>query len=481
MDAARSSIAVIGAGFSGLMCAIQLLLKSANDGPRIHLIEQNPSFGVGAAYATGSGRHLLNTRAGNMSVFPDDPDHFLDWLRNRPDTSALDGASFVTRRTYGNYLQSLLRDVACSERAAGRLYLVPDTAQALKRVGERFAISLGVGKELTVDAAILATGNPSPQHPAVAHTAFFDSPRYIDNPWNPMAFAAVEPDDTVLMLGTGLTMVDVALLLRSRGHCGPLLALSRRGKVPRSHAAPGQAPNIVLPPLAAHLSQALRAVRTAVRETERQGGTWQQVMDALRPATSRTWQDLPLPVRQRFLRHLRPWWDIHRHRLAPEVARRLGALLRDGDLTICRGRLTSASLEETADGFPAHARWRPVGDTLVYRVGVHHVVNCMGPGGDPAQSRSPLFQNLLAAGLARPDALRIGLDVDRSGRLIGREGAVADQLFAVGPPTRGIFWESTAVPDIRRHAAVVASSALAAVARTPYRPSTDMALAGVLS
>jgi uncharacterized NAD(P)/FAD-binding protein YdhS len=480
MGAARPSIAVIGAGFSGLMCAIHLLLKSVPNGPRIYLIEQNPTFGVGAAYATGSGRHLLNTRAGNMSVFPDDPDHFLEWLRSRPDTSMLDGASFVTRRTYGNYLQSLLRDVACSEPAAGRLYLVPDTAVAMKPVGERFAINLGMGKELTVDAAIFATGNPSPQPPAVPHTPFFDSPRYIDTPWNPMAFVAVGPEDTVLMLGTGLTMVDVALLLRSRGHRGPLLALSRRGNMPRSHAAPSPASNIVLPQLSPHLSQALRAVRAAMREAEQRGGSWQQVMDALRPATSRYWQALPLPVKQRFLRHLRPWWDIHRHRLAPEVARRLAGLLRDGDLTICRGRLLSAALEETENGFPANARWRPVGDTLVYRLGMHYLVNCMGPGGDPGQSRSPLFQKLLVGGLARPDALRLGLDVDISGRLIGREGAPTGQLFAVGPPTRGIFWESTAVPDIRRHAAIVATSALAALAKTPRRPVKNVEVASML-
>jgi uncharacterized NAD(P)/FAD-binding protein YdhS len=293
--------------------------------------------------------------------------------------------------------------------------------------------------------------------------------------------AAVEPQDTVLMLGTGLTMVDVALLLRSRGHRGPLLALSRRGNVPRSHAAPSKQPDLVLPPLGPRLSQALRVIRAAVRQAEQRGGTWQQVMDALRSATSAYWQGLSLPAKQRFLRHLRPWWDIHRHRLAPEVARRLEALLRDGDLTICRGRLLGALLQDTTDAFPASALWRPVGDTLVYRVGIHYVVNCMGPGADPARSRSPLLQNLLTAGLARPDALRLGLDVDISGRLIGREGAVADQLFAIGPPTRGIFWESTAVPDIRRHAAVVAISALAAVARTPYLPAKDIAFADILS
>jgi uncharacterized NAD(P)/FAD-binding protein YdhS len=467
MGTVRPGIAVIGGGFSGLMCAIHLLLKSQKDGPRIYLIEQDQAFGLGAAYATTSGRHLLNTRAANMSVFPDDPDHFLDWLRSRPGMSVLDGTSFVTRRTYGQYLQTLLRDLACSELAAGRLYLVPDTATALARIREGYAVSLGVGKNLLVDAVVLATGNPAPHPPAVAPAQFFDSARYIADPWNPQAFATVEPDDTVLMLGTGLTMVDVALLLRSRGHRGPLIALSRRGAVPRCHAAPGPAATIVVPPLPPRLSQAVRAVRLAVAEVERRGGTWQHVMDALRPTVSRYWQSLSLDAKRRFLRHLRPWWDVHRHRLAPEVVRRLATLLRKGDLTVCRGRLIGASSETTADGYPASAQWRPVGDTLVYRMGVHYVVNCMGPGGDPARSRSPLFQDLLASGLARPDALRLGLDVDSAGRLIGRDGEAAARLFALGPPTRGIFWEATAVPDIRHYAAAVAASVLAALAKLP--------------
>jgi uncharacterized NAD(P)/FAD-binding protein YdhS len=466
MSVVRQGIAVIGGGFSGLMCAIHLLLKSRKDGPRIYLIEQNRAFGLGAAYATDSGRHLLNTRAANMSVFPEHPDHFLEWLRGRPDTALLDGASFVTRRTYGRYLQSLLREIACSGQAAGRLYLVADTATAVKPLGGRYAVRLDVGKDLLVDAVVLATGNPAPYPPAVASTAFFDSPRYIADPWKPEAFNLVEPDETVLMLGTGLTMVDVALLLRSKGHCGPLLALSRRGKLPLDHAAAGAPPNIFIPALPPRLSHALHAVRAVVREVRTRGGTWQQVMDALRPVVSRYWQGLPLETRRRFLRHLRPWWDIHRHRMAPEVARRVGALLREGNLIICRGRVLGASLEETAEGYPASARWRPVGDTLVYRVGVHHIVNCMGPGGDPARSRSPLFQSLLASGLARPDVLALGIDVDRGGRLIARDGVVSPRLFALGPPTRGIFWESTAVPDIRQYAAAVAGSVLTALAKS---------------
>lgn len=463
MNASRPNIAVIGAGFSGLMCAIHLLQNSPPQGPRIHLIEERQAFGVGAAYSTESGRHILNTRAANMSVFPDKPDHFLDWLRTRPEHAVLDGAAFVTRRSYGGYLQHLLREIACSEQAANRLYLVPDEALTLEPSGERFALALRVGKVLTIDATIIATGNPPPHPPAVPDGGFFDSARYIDDPWDPAAFDRIDPDATVLILGTGLTMVDVVLQLRAKGHSGPLIALSRRGQVPRSHTVPGPAPAAVMPPLPERLSQAVRMVRAAVRETEKQGGTWRQVIDALRPATSLYWQNLPLEAKQRFLRHLRPWWDVHRHRLAPRVAERTASLIREGDLIICRGRLARIQPGDGSDSFPATVSWRPAGDANVYQMGVHYIINGMGPGGDPTRSRSSVIQDLLASGLARPDPLRLGLDVDPHGRLIGREGRVSAKLFALGPPTRGVFWECTAVPDIRQYAHRIAKAALHSV------------------
>jgi uncharacterized NAD(P)/FAD-binding protein YdhS len=420
MAAAQRSIAVIGAGFSGLMCAIHLLEKSPGDGPRVYLIEQSDSFGLGAAYSTDSGRHALNTRAANMSVFPDKPSHFLEWLEAQPGAYGVSATAFITRRTYGDYLQSLLRDIACREHAAGRLYLVPDETIALEKAEGGYALSLKVGKVLHIDAAILATGNAPPHPPPVPDSAFFDSPRYIDEPWSRSAFDAIGTDDSVLMIGSGLTMVDIALLLKSRGHNGPLIALSRRGLLPRPHtAAPPARPAIALPRLPGELSQALRTVRALMREAEANGGTWRQVMDGLRPLNSLYWQGLSLEAKRRFLRHLRPWWDVHRHRLAPQAAARIEIMMRDGELTVCRGRLARFALEEW-DGFPVTVTWRSPGNRGVTERGVHHVVNCMGPGGDPTRSNSPLIQHLLAGGLARSHVLRVGFDVDADGRLIDR-------------------------------------------------------------
>jgi uncharacterized NAD(P)/FAD-binding protein YdhS len=132
-------------------------------------------------------------------------------------------------------------------------------------------------------------------------------------------------------------------------------------------------------------------------------------------------------------------------------------------LVICRGQLIGIRLDGGPDALTAAVTWRPAGDTLVYGMTTHHVVNCMGPGGDPARSKTPLIPGLVAAGLARPDRLRLGLDVDRAGHLIGRDGTISERLFALGPPTRGVFWEATAVPDIRQLAGAVTDAALTAM------------------
>jgi uncharacterized NAD(P)/FAD-binding protein YdhS len=461
--ASPKAVAVIGAGFSGLICAIHLLLKSSRDGPRIYLIERREAFGVGAAYSTDNPGHLLNTRAANMSVFADRPDHFINWLQDRGRRFDGNGSSFVSRRIYRDYLQELLRDIACGADAAGRLYLVPDEVVALKPAGARYEVHLKVGKVLPVDAAIIATGNPPPHPPNIPDTAFFASPRYIDDPWQPSAFDAVEPQDTIVILGTGLTMVDAVLSLKLRGHEGQVMALSRRGLVPLRHAAATRPAAHDFHALPLRLSVALRTVRAAVDEARRAGGNWQDVIDGLRPHTAAYWQSLPLEAKRRFLRHLRPWWDVHRHRLAPQVADTVKELIRDGNLVICRGQLIGVALDGSPDASTAAITWRPAGDTLLYRMTAHHVVNCMGPGGDPTRSKTPLIPGLVSAGLARPDRLRLALDVDRAGHLIGRDGTISERLFALGPPTRGVFWEATAVPDIRQLAGMVADATLQAL------------------
>ncbi len=442
----RPAVAVIGAGFSGLLTALHL--AAAPEGPTVRLIERSDAFGRGAAYATANPDHLLNVRVANMSAYPDDPDHFTRWLAGREGWSAHGG--FVTRGVYGDYLQDLLRR-ALESAPAGRLLLEQDEAVEVRRAGDGWRVRLALGREIEADAVVLALGVLAPAPPAAAGADLLASPRYIGDPWDPKARLDAAASD-VLLIGSGLTMIDAAISLWRPGR--RFWAISRRGLVPRPHA-PTAGPAV--PIRAAGSPRELLAVVRAASED----GRWREAIDALRPHVQGIWLGWSLAERRRFLRHVRPWWDVHRHRLAPSVARRIGLMMRGRELVVRAGELTSLGLTRDA----VEATWRPRGGRAVRRLAVSAVVNCSGFLGDLEQARDPLLGRLLASGLIRPDPCRLGAEVDAGSRLIGAGGQAQGGLYAVGPLTRGAFWEITSAPDIRSQAAGAAQSILSALRR----------------
>jgi uncharacterized NAD(P)/FAD-binding protein YdhS len=477
-------VAIIGAGFSGSLLALHLL-AAGSPGPKIFLIERRGGFGKGTAFATGNPAHLLNVRAANMGAFPDQPDHFLSWLRRQPGREAAGPASFVDRGTYGVYLQQMMTAAACGPQAAGRLVLVPDEATALRRRPDgRLGLRLAMGREIAADSVVLALGNFAPELPDSADPALAGSPCWLGDPWSAAGLNRIGTLDSVLLIGTGLTMVDVALALDGRGHQGAVLALSRRGLLPRRHRPEALHPLPKPLSVAGPLSQALRQVRAAVRQAAESGLPWQTVIDALRGQTTGFWQGLPPDAKERFLRHLRPWWDVHRHRLAPMVADRLDRLTGSGRLAVAGGRVRALVPVRTQDasgrdtGPAVQVTWTPRrGGPEMTRL-VRHVVNCAGPGCDLARSGGELVQGLLAGGLARQDPRLLGLDVDIHGRLLGGadgQNAPGQGLYAIGPVTRGTFWEITAVPDIRVQARNLAATVLTDLAARPNRTARPIA------
>ncbi len=450
----RPTVAVIGAGFSGVLTALRLL--DAEDGPCVRLVERRAQFGQGAAYSTTNPQHLLNVRAANMSALPEAPLHFLEWLERNGVTSQ--GHTFVTRACYGDYLQSLLRAAAETARAAGRLMLEADEVVALHRRGERWRVELAMGRGFEADAVVLALGNLPPHAPLSLTDDAVHSRAYASEPWS-LDPAKTPETGTVVLLGTGLTMVDVALSL-SQTHPGlKLLALSRRGLLPNRHLSSGPAPHPMAKPDGS-VTATLGQIRAAVPAAE----NWRAVIDGLRPHVQAIWRDWPEAERRRFLRHARPWWDVHRHRLAPPVAERIDHLMASGMLRVAAGRI--AQIEPSAGGLALH--WTPRGETQPRRTEAALVVNCTGPGGDLAGSGDKLMADLARQGLLRADACRLGVDVDADSRLVGRGGACDHPtLFAVGPITRGAFWEVTAVPDIRVQAGECARSVIAALEALP--------------
>lgn len=445
MPSAPPVIAVIGAGFSGVMTALHLLRQNAP--AKVVLVERRSPIGLGAAYATDDPAHRLNVRAGNMSAWPDRPDDFVNWLSGQ--NLALGPADFATRSDYGRYLQSLLTALAEGPDAAGRLLIVPDEIMAIEPVGDGWTLTCAMGRTIAADAVVLALGNAPPCPPLAVTPTLAASHAYVGDPWR-WDVGDLPGDGQILLLGSGLTMVDAALTLNRLAPKRPLIALSRRGLTPRQHQ--GAPPSPLPSPPAADLSptRALVWLRAAA---DRHG--WRTAIDAIRPVTQALWRGWTARQRAGFLRHARAYWDVHRHRLAPEVAQTVARMRADGRLRVLAGKLDRADL---LPGGQVGAVWRPRGEVQTWRLEVDLVVNCTGPAADAGRATEPLVAALTERGLIRADPLRLGLDVDADHRLRDLHGQPHTTLFAVGPITRGALWEINAVPDIRVQAAQAAAN-----------------------
>jgi uncharacterized NAD(P)/FAD-binding protein YdhS len=427
-------VAIVGAGFSGTLQAINLL---RHDGPSATLIERAPVPGEGLAYGAAYPDHVLNVRAANMSALPDDPDHFVRWLAENGEGDA--GATFVQRVTYGTYLRDLLARALAS--GGDRLKVVHGDVTDVVRSGDGARVSLADGATIAADTAVLAVGNLPPHDPPGFAGAGLSDERYKSDPWDRSVPLGLSDDDTVLLIGTGLTMVDIALLLDSSGFKGRIVALSRRGLVPHRHDSPGP----MVPKLA---ERPVAPPSDLVRRVRERGDAigWRNAVDELRPYTQAMWANGSDADRARFLRHLRPWWDVHRHRLAPSVADRLAAMQARGQLEIVAGKTISAV--EDAGGIDVS--WRRRGSDSPETLTAQRIINCTGPQGDLTRTTEPLLAALQQRGVIRPDPAHLGLDVDSRAQTIAADGTSNDWLYALGPMTRGAFWEIVAVPDIRQ-------------------------------
>ncbi|AQR60670.1 FAD-dependent oxidoreductase [Brevundimonas sp. LM2] len=419
------NVAIVGGGFTGAMLAARL----AESGVASTLINATPDFGLGVAYSTPFDGHLLNVRSGRMGALAERPDDFLRWLEERHPALA-DPDGFAPRRLFGLYVQARLADVEAAH--PGKIRRIVGEVCAVEAEGVRLKDQTLVA----ADAVVLATGNPAPRTAGGAAA----SNRVMPDPWAPGALDRIAPGDDVLIIGTGLTMVDVLLALDARGWRGRATALSRRGLLPRSHAPRPDAPT---PP-----TEALRAGPLSLRlgEARRLAGLggWRELMEGLRPVTADLWTQADLRMRGQIVRHLRPWWDVHRHRIAPAVAAVLARLDAEDRLRILAGRAGTV----VADGDGVAVDWTPRRGPHRPALAASWLIDCTGPGHAP--DLDPLTAPLIASGRARLDPLRLGLDLDPDGRVRGAGGVPDDRLFVLGPPARAAFWETIAVPDIRK-------------------------------
>ncbi len=485
-------VAIIGGGASGTLLAVGLL-RSARAPLRVALVERRGRAGLGLAYSTTSPCHLLNVPAAKMGAFPEDPEHFLRWVRReQPGTAP---GAFVSRQRYGRYLEAVLREARAHAAPGVHLEMVASAADAVEESHGAVRLRLADGGHLEARMAVLALGNALPSNPRVPDGGLYLSHRYHRSPWASDALQGVGAQDDVLLIGTGLTMVDTLLSLVERGHQGHVHALSRHGLLPHVHQEgprpaayaspgirdalralrqelwrehPGAGSTAARHPLPVRVRPILRLVRQEVRRAAEAGADWRTVVDALRPVTVPLWQRLPVSERRRFLRHLRAYWDVHRHRMAPGIGEEVERLRRQGRLSIHAAHVRSFALEQAGVAVRVRPRGRG-GEEAVLRV--QHVINCTGPEGSVARGH-PVLGGLMAAGRVRPDALGMGLATDADGALLDADGQATGRLYTLGPPRRGELWETTAVPEIRGQARDLAWHLLRrlASARAPHPP-----------
>jgi len=314
--------------------------------------------------------------------------------------------------------------------------------EAVRMLDNGEGVLLTDGREIRADIVVLAMGNLPPRPPGGPDRWLYDTGYFIPDPWAANAFDDVDPAEPLLLIGAGLTMVDIALRLSAEGHRGPMLAVSRRGLRPGRHKAGGAWGEFLAGKIPASPLALTKLIRAEVAHAEAQNIPWQRVFDAARPAVAAIWESWNARQRKQFLRHLRPRWDIHRHRTAPRIGEALDKLFIGGQLEILPGRI--AGYQEAGAYVDAALRLRG-GARRDFRCG--HVVNCTGPGSDFGKIAIPLVADLRERGLAMADELGVGFET-LDCAVLDASGKPSSRLFALGPLTRPAWWEITAVPEI---------------------------------
>lgn len=445
------TVAIIGGGFTGACVALHLAERWSG-ALALHVIEPRAGLGRGVAYDSDEPAHRINVPSTRMSIYPGDDGHFDRWLRandavaDDPAAVLPDGRIFPRRAVFGRYAGAALAE-ALRRRPAIAFRHHATRAVAVAATAAGYRLRLADGGSVEADLVVLATSHPPPAPPAeLAHLAGVAG--YVPDPWVPGALDAIGPEDRVVIAGTGLTMADIVAALALKGHRGPITALSRRGLLSRGHPPAPVEPwgRFDQPPPKTAL-ELLRRVRSELRAAAAAGQPWQAVLDAARRDAQSLWAALPQRQRARLLRHLRPFWDVHRYRVAPQVEAAVVAAAGEGRFTRRLGRLHGA---EPAPGGIQVRFGR--GETIE----TDALVLATGPAHGGVVAGNPALSSLAAAGLVKPDSLGLGLAADRSGRAIALDGRPLDTLLVAGPLARATFGELMGLPQVSAQAEQVA-------------------------
>jgi uncharacterized NAD(P)/FAD-binding protein YdhS len=461
-------VAIIGGGFSGIMVAAQLLRMASLSAAAMHvvMVDRQTSIAEGAAYRTPDIRHLLNVPASGMSAWPDRPDDLLRWARNRD--LPVGHYTFLQRHVYGEYLRDTFFEAVEGAGGGTSIEIRREEADLIERAKNGWRVHCSASQSIEAHVLVLATGHRPPTDPLKQRWSGSRA-RYIEDPWSSLALTAIEADESVCLLGTGLTAMDVLQCLLRCGRTAGVVALARRGVLPAAHADAALQPIDPLSWLAPFLradsgitTRALtRRIRGAVRAAASCGQDWRQVIDGLRPHLPEVWQALPSHERRRFLRHARVFWEVTRHRMAPTVAEEVGKAAGSGMFSTSAARVLSARGALNGVTLTVCRRGESAPETLEF----DWIVNCTGPASGQESGLPPVLAGLIDAGFLEEDSLGLGVRSTSDG-LAFVEGRVLEDLVVIGSLRKADVWESTAVPELRLQAANAANAIIRRINRS---------------
>ncbi|MDP9588359.1 UNVERIFIED_ORG: putative NAD(P)/FAD-binding protein YdhS [Shinella zoogloeoides] len=463
-ELSRPVVAIIGGGFTGAALAYHLAGLVRAEAVRIVVYEPRANLGGGLAYDTAEPVHRINVPASRMSLIPSEGSHFQDWLvgtgalDDDADATTPDGHVFARRSAFGHYVAAQLQPLL----AAGVVEHHRARVVGVARAGKAWRIETEDGAGLVADHLVLATSHPGPQAPAGIERALAGHPRYVADATRPSALAAIRPHDRVLIVGTGLTAADIIAALDAAGHSGRITAVSRRGLRSRGHNLLPQEPfGEFADPPSRTAGALLRQVRRTIAVAEAHGVTWHAVFDRLRAQGGDIWRALPVSERRRLVRFLRPYWDVHRFRIAPQVEAAIERRLSTGGLDFHAASLAAVS-REPDDTISVTFRPRRGGQPFEGRYDA--LVLATGPGHGSILSSQPCLSGLAEAGILQVDNVGLGIAVDADSRVIDKDGASMRDLYVAGPLARGTFGELMGLPQVTEHALFVAERIAAVLA-----------------
>ena len=435
------TIGIIGGGAAGVLTALRILSSDKNSKFKVIIFDKSKKkFGLGAAYGTTSPYHLLNVRAEAMSLFQETPEHFTAWLAEKG--YGFTPKDFVPRQIYGKYIDDVFSNICNNNPSA--IETIHDEVTSLKIEADKYVIQFGDTKSLPADYVVIATGN-FPPHSFSFISPHLRAPNYFENPWT-INWEVVSRTRSLVLIGSGLTAVDVGFHLIKSGYQGKIVSLSRHGLLPSVHTEEGGASQSTLPSIEGSLKQKIKILREWLSNSKE---PWQHRFDLLRPVTQSLWQSFTLEEAKRFIRHLQPYWDIHRHRIDPHINHVLAEAAKVGHFSVIAAKIESIAHVDDS----LKVSYRPRHSENIENIDAECVINCTGPSSPFLKSNSQLISQMMEDGLAVQDKLKIGIRTTKEGKVVSKNN---NNIWAIGSLRRGELWETTALREIKDQALLIA-------------------------